>query len=945
MSPERWHELKDLFFEVLELPPEDRRGYLENAGRDPAIIADVEDLLKAEAETSPILDKKLESMDVLLEGISEDVFIGRMVDSYHILHKIGQGGMGAVYMAEQKEESFHRYVAMKVIRRGMDNEQVIRRFNTERQILAALNHPNIGRLLDGGTSEDGTSYLVMEYIDGLPITEYCDSRKLPIWERLKLFKDVCSAVQYAHQNLVVHRDLKPSNILVTNEGVVKLLDFGIAKLLNPNLTPQGAMLTQAVQRLMTPEYASPEQVRGESVTTSSDVYSLGVVLYELLTGHRPYRIKSRNQEEIHRLICEKEPTRPSTIVGQVVEANLGEEFRKVTPESVSEARGTIVDRLRRQLHGDLDNIVLMAMRKEPQRRYSSVENLSKDIDRHLSGIPVVARSSTLTYRTQKFVQRHRFGVIATTAFVALFATFALLYTLQLRRESIRAKQAAEQAEQITAFMLSVFQGSNPYETQGNTVTAHQLLDQSVERIGNELADQPVVQARLFDATGLAYQSLGLYEQARELLHKSLDIRKSLLEEDDLELAESYFNLSHLHFQTLQYQEGADFARQSLKIRQARLGPTHDLTLESMANLARNAYELHQLSEADSLLQFILSHQRKTLGNSHSKTIETLYSLGLVLHGQRKYEVAEALLTETLVGFDAESLQVSTASAHSAERLARLLQFQDDHVGAERMFRRAFSINEKLYKKPHFELANDLQSIASTLVWQGKLEEALELTLVALEQEKELYGENSVRVGLLWRNAAQRYESLDRLEEAITAYETSIRIFEVSKPPRITDEGQALSNLARTLSKAKRYDEAEHYARMAIELLNDSQDLITRIQFAFASMELGRVHYHHMEYAEAESRLKTALQILKKNWSNAPNTSITEIKLFLGSIFTLQQRFQEAETLLLEALESIDGLNESIRLKPRVPEFQRRSTALLSELYRAWGFPDKAILYE
>ena len=322
--------------------------------------------------------------------------------------------MGAVYLAQRADDEYQKQVAIKIVKRGMDTQAILRRFHNERQILANLDHPNIAKLLDGGTTEDGLPYFIMDYVEGLPIDVYCDSHKLPTLERLKLFDAVCSAVQYAHQHGIVHRDIKPTNILVTADGAPKLLDFGIAKLLHPELSSQTAESTATAQRPMTPHYASPEQVRAEEVMPASDVYSLGVLLYELLTGHRPYRFKSRAPQEIERIICEEEPERPSASIYRVEEVpgTDGETPIPITPELVSGTRDGEPKKLRRRLAGDLDNIVLMALRKEPARRYGSVEQFSKDIRRHVEGLPVIARKDTPWYRSAKLIKRNKVGVLA-----------------------------------------------------------------------------------------------------------------------------------------------------------------------------------------------------------------------------------------------------------------------------------------------------------------------------------------------------------------------------------------------------------------------------------------------------------------------------------------------------------------------------------------------------
>ena len=460
MTAERWKRVKPLFFEALALPAEERLAFLNQAcGADSALRDELLTLLAADEQVHDEGFLNRAASDLLPDLAPNTAFEGQTIGAYTLLREIGHGGMGTVYLAVRRIP-FKQYVALKLIRGGYDRQEALQRFEMERQILASLNHPNIARLLDGGTTDDDLAYFAMEYIDGERITTYCDTQRLPLPQRLSLFQDVCRAVHYAHQNLVVHRDLKPGNILVTKDGRIKLLDFGVAKLLNPHLSSVQVPITRTLFRMMTPEYASPEQVRGEALTTASDIYALGVLLYELLTGHRPHHITSSSPQEIERIVCEEDPERPSTRVArEETIAYRDGTTENITPAAISRARGTTPDRLRRRLQGDLDNMVLKAMRKEPSRRYASAEQLAADLDRYLAGAPVLARKPTMTYRMQKFVRRHRAGTAMTALLIIVLVTTGILYAAQVTAERDRAQQAAAQAEQVTDFMISVFQGS------------------------------------------------------------------------------------------------------------------------------------------------------------------------------------------------------------------------------------------------------------------------------------------------------------------------------------------------------------------------------------------------------------------------------------------------------------------------------------------------------
>jgi serine/threonine protein kinase len=431
IDPALWERLDGVFAEALERPPAQRQAFLDEVGRDdPALRQEVERLLAADqAETGFLETPPGELLGLALDEREE----GGNLGPYRLLRRIGSGGMGAVYLARREDEHYQRDVAIKVLRSGLASTEAFHRFLAERQILAQLEHPNIARLYDGGSTRDGRPYLVLELIDGAPVDEYCDRHRLSVRQRLALFRKICSAVQYAHQSLLVHRDLKPGNILITPEGEPKLLDFGIAKRLAPE--PGGTPgETQGGVRLLTPSYASPEQVQSAAITTASDVYSLGVILYELLAGRRPYPVAPERPYEIERTICEREPERPS--------AALLRPGTDPPPEAIAQARGTRPAELRRCLQGDLDNIVLMALRKDPRSRYSSAAQLSEDLERYLEDLPVAARPETLRYRGRKFLRRNRAAVAITAAAILLLVTFMaslLAQRRQLARERDKAR--------------------------------------------------------------------------------------------------------------------------------------------------------------------------------------------------------------------------------------------------------------------------------------------------------------------------------------------------------------------------------------------------------------------------------------------------------------------------------------------------------------------------
>ncbi|HYB32945.1 MAG TPA: protein kinase [Steroidobacteraceae bacterium] len=530
MQAERWRRLEEIFQSALDCAPESRAAFVDSAcGSDSELHAEVDSLLAAHEQgdgdftQSAVFEEALKVLGQRTARLHE----GRRIGPYRVLRELGRGGMSRVYLAERADQAFEKQVAIKVLERGLDTEELTRRFQSERQILARLDHPNITRILDGGTTEDGLPFLVMDYVEAEPIDQYCDARALDVAARLRLFQGVCAAVHYAHQNLIIHRDIKPGNVLVTRDGVPRLLDFGIAKLLAPETQPSES--TRTALRRLTPEYASPEQVRGEALTTASDVYSLGVLLYRLLSGQSPYRARASPANALERAICEDQPQRPSAAAVRGGPAPAGEG----TP-----------DRLRRRLAGDLDNIVLMALRKEPQRRYASVEQFSQDISRHLANLPVIARSDTAGYRATRFILRHRTGVAATTAILMLLVAGVVGTSWQARVARAERARAQQQFNDVRKLATSfLFEFNSSIQNLPGATPARKLLVQRALEYLSKLAQQsqgdPGLQRELAEAylkvgdlQGNPYEAnLGDTPGAAESYRKALAISAGLTAAD------------------------------------------------------------------------------------------------------------------------------------------------------------------------------------------------------------------------------------------------------------------------------------------------------------------------------------------------------------------------------------------------------------------------------
>jgi non-specific serine/threonine protein kinase/serine/threonine-protein kinase len=548
MTPERWDKINCIYHGAVEIDAGRRPAFLiEACDGDDALLQDLKSLLASHELADTFIEQPVFAGIEWTEEENGTYAIERRIGSYEITCLIDTGGMGSVYLALRADDQYRKQVAIKVIKRGMDTDFILRRFRHERQILANLNHPNIAQLLDGGATEDGLPYYVMEYVQGESIDVYCDSHKLSITERLKLFLTVCSAVHYAHQNLVVHLDIKPSNILVTEEGTPKLLDFGIAKLLDTGAYQQTLLTTGLSPRLVTPSYGSPEQFRGEAITTASDIYSLGVLLYELLCGHPPYQLKDRRLEEISRVICEEQPRKPSTMAVLVEETPSVDEDEVSdisSPENVSKLRHTTPEKLQRNLAGDLDNIVLKAMQKEPQRRYRSVEQLSEDVQRYLDGRPVTAQPDTLIYRTRKFVARHKTSVLAGfLVFASLFAgTIGVAWQAHVARgQRARAERRFNDVRALANSLLFDLHDSIK-DLPGSTPARKLLVDcalQYLDSLSREAGGDRALQVELAQAYEKVgdvqgnpyYANLGNTAGAIESYGKARAILESLLKDD------------------------------------------------------------------------------------------------------------------------------------------------------------------------------------------------------------------------------------------------------------------------------------------------------------------------------------------------------------------------------------------------------------------------------
>jgi serine/threonine-protein kinase len=853
MADERTTRIGKIFEEALERPPGERRSFLAEAcGDDADLRKEVESLLDADSRAGDFMERPVveHGFDFPVGGQPHDR-TKELVGSYRLLRRIGEGGMSEVYLAVRDDDEYEKRVALKIIREGLDSEDMLRRFRTERQILAGLDHPNVAKLLDGGSTKDGLPYFVMDFIEGVPIDEYCDQNRLNLRQRLELFRSVCSAIQYAHQNLVVHRDVKPSNILVTSEGTVKLLDFGIAKLVKPDQFAQRVEYTATWLRPMTPRYASPEQVQGKPVTTASDVYSLGVLLYRMLTGHLPYRLEGHPPTELARLVVEEQAEKPSTAIARADTDPAKRQVEPVSLESVSRARRMQPAQLRRQLSGDLDNIVLMALRKEPQRRYGSVEQLSEDIRRYLSGLPVLARKDTLGYRTAKFLGRHWVGVAVAAAFVVLLVGFAVTMAVQAQRiahERDQARRERDRAERAVTFLQEIFEVPDPLQGQGENITAREILERGAQRVARELEDQPETQATLLNSIGIVYRNLGLYDRAGPLLEQALDTRRTALGKDPA-VAETLMHLGVLERLAGNYDDAERLLRESVELRRELLGEDHQAVGETLNHLgivlrqkgdyesAREMYDesirineqpggdrlelataknnlaalllgLGRHDEATMLFQEALELRRGQLGSEHPLVAQNLGNIGAALGMQGKYDEAEPFLRESLAIHRKVLEPDHPALIESLNNLAKLLTLLGNLDGAEPLYGEALSIQRRRAGEQHPNVAHIGSNLAELLAQKGDLDGAERRYREALALRREVLGDAHVDTGKSLISLGGLLVDKGEPREAEPLLREGLEVLSASLPEEHWRLAEARSALGASLSAIGRYDEAE-----------------------------------------------------------------------------------------------------------------------------------------
>ncbi len=881
--------IEDLFESALERPPSERGAFLEEAcGNDPPLFEEVAAMLRAHDRAGGVLESRLPVSAASLMGEPDSGPApgppgprDRRIGPYRVLEELGRGGMGVVYLAQRDDGQFRRRVALKVIRD--DDPALAARIVAERQILASLDHPNIARLYDGGVSDDGRPYLAMEHVGGLPIDLYCDRMRLSVRERVRLFVTVARAVEHAHRNLVIHRDLKPSNILVTADGRPKLLDFGIAKLLNPALASFDAPVTRHEGQVLTPDYASPEQLRGETLTTASDVYSLGVVLHVVLTGRPPYDVAGRTVPAILDAVLQQDPERPSSRV--LRPAGGPDRTPSATASELAQDRQTTPERLQRTLRGDLDAIVLMLLRKEPARRYGSAEQLAQDLERWLRGEPVLAHRGGRWYRAGKLLRRHKVPAIAAVlvGLSLVVGTGAATWQARLAgRERDRANTAARESQEVSNFLLELFRAGDPGTASGD-VTARDLLRRGALR-ADALADQPVVQARMLDVVGRLHYELGLYDDAGRLLDRAISLRRQHLGADHPDLAESLIHRAWVHRSEARPDEAESLVREALDIDRRAVPPEDPRIGDALFELGW----LRAGTEQEALYRDALDVYRLG-GADPAKHLQVMQGLGTNLRRQGRLVDALAIEREALRfandRLGPEHPTTGYAMIHLADQVRDIA---GDPTEALALLRRGIDLQTRAYGPNSMQLIHGLNSLAWTLAGQSDHAAAEALYRRALDIRRAALGPLHPTVAYSLLAVADELVPQGRLAEADSLDQSALEIFRASLSEGHPALADAFEGLAHVREAQGRIDEGEALLRQAVAARRGKTNATA---VGESHRTLGRYLIRHGRYAAAEPELLEAVRLMGDLGDLHPNAIDSKRALF--ELYTAWGRPEDA----------------------------------------------------
>ena len=865
MDSSRWERIQSLFHDAAVLPADEQRGFLASGcSDDETLIEDVLALLQEDARRSSLLDQPLAEVARQVLGNGAEALPFQELGSYRVHKVLGEGGMGVVYLAERPD--LGSVVALKLLRDAWLSPARRERFAAEQRTLAQLNHPSIARLYDADVLADGTPFFVMEYVDGLPLTDHCQQEKCSVERRLLLFRQVCEAVQYAHSHAVIHRDLKPSNILVRPDGTVRLLDFGIAKQVESLDVASPQTLTGL--RLMTPAYAAPEQIRGQRVGVQSDVYSLGVILYELLCAQLPFDLSNLAPNEAETVLLEHEPPRPSTTAR-----------RKSLPNSALGAGPW----------ADLDVLCLTAMHRDVERRYRSVEALIRDVDHYLKREPLEARPDRLGYRLEKFARRNRREVIAASIAVLVVVGLVVFFTVRLARARDAALAEAARTQRLQRFTMNLFQGGDEAVGPADDLRVITLVDRGVQEARALTADRSA-QAEIYQTLGGVYTNLGKLDQADKLLNTALEQRQRLFGADSAEVADTLVALAGVRDAQARFDEAEKLARQGLEMSQRHLAPNHPAMGKATAILGKILEDRGAYPAAIKVLEEAARLQ-STAQASRADLSATLSELANCHFYAGNLDTSEALNQQILV-MDRELY--GEHHPHIADDLINLGAIQYERANfsdAERYYRQGLEVTQAFYGKDHPATASALTMLGRAVLSQGKLDEAAGMLEQALAIQEKAFGKVHPRVAGTLNELGKISQRRGRLDEAESELTRTVDIYKTVYSGKHYYIGVALSNLAGVLVDKKEYGRAEKLYREALEVYSrtlapDHQNV------GIAHVRLGRALLRDRRFDEAESESRTGYDILSKQ-SNPPGVWVQYARTDLAEEYDALHQSEKA----------------------------------------------------
>lgn len=875
--PPSWQEIESAFRQAAELQGEHRERYL--ATLDEPLAAKVAGLLAADEADDDMLHRPIAESAQSLAGSNDDRWEGQTIGAFRIERRIASGGMGAVFLAQRIDETYDQKVAIKIMSAHLVQADAINRFRAERQILANLRHPNIAQLLDGGTTDEQLPYLVMEYVEGWPIDDYIETHQLSVKQRLQLYLQVCDAVDYAHRNLVVHRDLKPSNILVNTDGDVKLLDFGIAKLIDPE---RNINLTQTGNAAMTLNYASPEQVRGEPISVGSDVYALGVLLYYLLTGQSPYDVTTNSVLELQTSILEQEPRKPSTVVS----TNSSFHKANLNPQMVS-----------RLLSGDLDNIVLMAIRKEVDNRYASVQALREDVEHYLNNRPVSAHRTSWWYLSRKFLRRNAATATAAALGLATITALSVGFTLRLTEERDTAELERNTAEQVSAFVIDVFKTADPYQTKGELLTVRDALDSGIEQLHGELKDAPAIKARILHAIADVYLGLGAYERTVALAQQSLGLQSASGDTDSLELLDTEELLGDALVYLSKYEAALPVLTRVRKQRLEQLGSTHPDTINVTASLGmlyrRMGNPERHLQTCEPALD-----AARALDSVPEKTWLLVCTANAYLYADRHNEAIELFEEAAELQKQAWGVDDPTYLSTLSDMAIGLHQSHEDRLRAEALYTEVIEAQRRALGSDHPRIADALTSRAVGRMLLADLDGA-ETDIMAAIALIQRTPSRTQELGRALTNAAKIKLAQIEMPAAIGFAEEAIATLETNSEGTNEFLGTAYRLLASAHSNLGHADEADRY-------------------FALSRNEYEKGHgpdhpnvlkilhdqvIHNIQMYDNEQAVEIALDLIARSERGGYNMTTHNAKIVAVGALNKSRRFQEADAILATIKES------------------------------------------